>query len=236
MLTVESSCTSLFGPIEVKSGHWYAGRALKRGQENMAGNGRVILAVGLIGAMLVALFVVLTSGEDEAPSAATTVASTATLPPTSTTTAAPPAGATTTSVDPDPRLAEVEAILEGLELARLVAIYNRDEAALPSIIAIRAGIDDAVAVFETLEFVDDPREVGIDVTALEVLLDRPDCLVVLHEFDGRKALGPAAVETAVRVLWPKTAGEQDYRLVRLRSSASDLWQDDCDLMDRGEVP
>ena len=189
----------------------------------MAGNGRLLIAVGLIAVMVVALVVLLRDDGEVvvAETSTTTIPTTTstTLAPTTTTTA--PSATTTTSIDPDVRLAEVEQILEELELARLVAIHDKNEVALPGIIAIRAGIDDAVEAFNSLTFEGDPAEVGIRIEVLDVLLDRPDCLVVYHQFDGREALGSEAVETAVRILWPRTEGESDYRLARLWSIAKE---------------
>jgi hypothetical protein len=202
----------------------------------VAGNGRLVIAVGMIAVMIVALVVLLMSdGDQPLADPPTTVAPTTTTTAAVATTTTTAPAATTTSVDLDERVAEVEQILEDLELARLIAIYNKDESALPGIIAIQAGVDAAVEAMETLVFVADPAEAGIGVEVLEVLLDRPDCLVLYHIFDGRNALGPSATESAVRILWSTTDGPAGYRLARLWSSPSDLWQDDCDLMDRGEV-
>jgi len=202
----------------------------------VAGNWRVAIAFAFIGAMVVALVLLLLPDEDDPVAATTSRPSTTTTSSPTTTTSTTTAETTTTSVQPGDRLAEVERILEELEIARLVAIYNRDESALNDVVAIQAGIDAAIDAMDTLKFVEDPSVAAIRVTVLEVLLDRPDCLVVFHEFDGRATLGGTGLEQAVRVLWPREDGSTNYRLARLWSSPGDLWQDDCDLMDRGEVP
>ena len=202
----------------------------------MAGNWRVAIAFTLIGAMLVALVYLLINDGDSEPDAATTLVTltttTTTAPPPTTTTGP----TTTTTVDPEVRKAEVARILEDLELARLVAIYDKDEDALLGIVATQPGYDSAVAAMETLDFLADPADAGIEITVLEVLLDRADCLVVHHEFDGRASLGDDAISQAVRVMWPRTEGGIDLRLARLWSSPADLWMDDCDLMVRTDIP
>ena len=88
----------------------------------MAGNWRVAIAFTFIGVGgLVLLLMLLRDGSSEpeaTPSGITLATTTTTVPPTTTTTGP----TTTTTVDPEVRKAEVERILEELELARLVAI------------------------------------------------------------------------------------------------------------------
>lgn len=188
--------------------------------------------------MLIALaLLVLDGGEGEAeaipPATVTTSAPSTSTPPSTSTSTAPP---TSTTLDPEARKAQVERILEDLELARLVAIYERNTAALGDIVATQRGYELAVGAMDNLVFEANPSVAGVKVTVLEVLLDRPDCLVIFHEFDGRSSLGEGAVEEGVRILWPRETGSQNYRLARLWSSPGDLWQDDCDLVDRTELP
>jgi hypothetical protein len=204
----------------------------------VAGNGRIALAFGLIGAMLVALiFLLVNNGDGEpeagpttqitvAPTTATTLATTTTV-----------ADTTTTSLDPDERVAEVERILEDLEIAWYDAVYRQDESGLGDIVATRRTYEDAVAAMETLapDFVSAPSDETIDLEVFDVLLDREDCLVVHFNLNLSGVLGPgAAVFPGVQVLWPAEDGS--YRLANLWTNPVDLWQDDCDLMDRTEIP
>jgi hypothetical protein len=205
----------------------------------VAGNWRAAIAFGMIGVMLAALVWLLVKDGDSDPEAVPTTQLTV-APTTSTTgptTSTSVAETTTTSIDPDARVAEVARILEDLEIAWYDAVYRKDESVLPDIVATRLFYDAAVDAMEALEadFVAAPADETVNVELLDVLLDRGDCLVVHFNLDLAGTLGPDASEVpGVQILWPQEGG--GYRLATLWTNPSDLWQDDCDLMDRTEIP
>ena len=206
----------------------------------MAGNGRVAIAFGFIGVMLAALvWVLLSDGDSEPEAGATTTVTVATTRTTTTVTSTTTtvADTTTTSLDPDARVAEVERILEDLEIAWYDAVYRKDESVLPDIVATRRTYDDAITAMTTLEqdFIAAPSDETVDIELFEILLDREDCLVVHRNLDLSGVFGPeAGAFPGVQVLWP--TDEKAYRLANLWTNPGDLWQDDCDLMDRTEIP
>ncbi|MBT8217679.1 MAG: hypothetical protein HKN74_04710 [Acidimicrobiia bacterium] len=203
----------------------------------MSGTGRTVIALGLVGAMLVALaVVVLSGGGDDDPVAtlpSTTSAATSTSLSTSTTV---PPSTTTTTLDAAARLAEVEQILEDLEIRWYDAVFRKDEDALSDIVAVQPLYDAAIAAMGSVVFLAPPSEETVEVSVYTVLLDRPDCLVVHYQRDLRPVLGDESLRDLVQVLWPVESGSSMYRLARTWSSPTDLWQDDCDLMDRTDIP
>jgi hypothetical protein len=202
----------------------------------VAGNWRAAIAFGMIGVMLAALVWSLVSDGDSDPEAVpttqiTVAPTTTTTGPTTTTTVAE---TTTTSLDPDARVAEVSRILEDLWIGWYDAIFREDESSLAEIVAVRLLYDDAVNAMGSAEFLAPPSDDTVAVSVYSILLDRPDCLVVHFQRDLRGILGEEAQRDGVQVLWPREDGA--YRLARLWTNPGDLWQDDCDLMDRDEVP
>jgi len=201
----------------------------------VAVNWRVAVAFAFIGLMAAALIFLLLRDEEGDPVAApTTTVVVSTTTSSSTTTSTTVAEATTTSLDPEARLAEVEGILEGLEVAWYDAVYRKDESVLADIVATKSFFDSAVNAMEMAEFTAAPSGESVEVTAYEILLDRTDCLVVHHRPDVSRILSEAAPLDAVQVLWP--TGDGTYRLVSRWSSPSDLWIDDCETLNRDEIP
>jgi len=183
--------------------------------------------------MVIALVLLLLNDGDSEPEAITTITTvaTTTTASTATTTTVPE---TTTSLDPDARLAEVERILEDLNIAWYDAVYRKDETVLPDIVATSTGLDSAIQAMDVAQFLSAPSAETVIVTALETLLDRPDCLVVHHRLDVSHILPDAEPVDRVQILWPTDQGS--YRLARLWSSPADLWQDDCNSVNRDEIP
>jgi hypothetical protein len=87
---------------------------------------------------------------------------------------------------------------------------------------------------EVAEFSAAPSDETVDVRVYEILLDRDDCLVVHFELDLNGILGVSGTRDGVQSLWPTEDGQ--YRLVRLWSGPGDLWIEDCDLLNRDEIP
>ena len=199
---------------------------------------RVGVVIALIVVMAIALVSLLLRDSDAATAGTTLAQTTTSLPATTTSTPTSPttAPSTTTTINPEARIAEVELILEDLYVRWFDAIYRKDESALPDIVALQRSYDAAVEAMSTAEFTASPAEAGVDVAVIEVLLDRPDCLVVHYDIDVSRffdAGQPAA--SAVRILWPR-GDSGPWRMARLWSGPGDLWNADCDLTDRTEIP
>jgi len=128
----------------------------------------------------------------------------------------------------------VERILEDLEIAWYDAVYRQDESGLADIVATHLFYDAAVDAMEVAEFTAPPTDETIDLTVYDILLDREDCLVVHHRLDLSGIFIGTAPDDGVQTLWPTESG--GYRLVRLWSGPGDLWIEDCDLLNRGEIP
>ena len=204
----------------------------------MAGNWRAAIAIGMIGVMLAALVWLLISDGDSDPEAVPTtpltVAPTTTTTSATTTTGVPET--TTTSLDPDARLAEVERILEDLFIGWYDAVYRKDESVLSDIVAVQPLHDAALNAMEgTIEFVHPPTAETMTITAYEILLDRPDCLVVHFRRDMSGVLVDGFADDGVQILWPRES-DGSYRLARTWTNPGDLWQDDCDVLDRSDIP
>ena len=188
----------------------------------------IALIVVMAGALVALLFRDSDSVAADATLAPTTIATTSTTSTSSTST-------TSITISPEARIAEVEVILEDLYLRRFDAIYRRDESVLADIVALQGSYDAAVDAMPTAEFIASPAEVGVDVTVLGILLDRPDCLVLHYDMDVSRIFGPGRTTGGVRVLWPR-GDDGPWRMARSWSGPGDLWNVDCDLVDRTEIP
>jgi hypothetical protein len=203
----------------------------------VAGNWRAAIAFGMIGVMLVALVWLLVSDGDSDPEAVpttqlTVAPTTTTSGPTTTTTVLE---TTTTSLDPDARMAEVARILEDRWVGLYDAIYRQDESSLADLVAVQPLYDAAVdGMAGAIEFTGVPTAETMTVTLIAILLDRPDCLVVHFNRDLSGLIVGGVPADGVQVLWPREDGS--YRLARTWTNPADLWQDDCDLMDRSDIP
>ncbi len=196
---------------------------------------RVGVVITLIVVMAIALASLLLRDSDAA-TADTTLAPTTTSLPTTTTsapTSSTTAATTTTTINPEARIAEVELILEDLYVRWFDAIYRKDESALPDIVALQRDYDSAVVAMDANGYAANPATVGVDIHVIEVLQDDPDCLVVHNKLDASRVFGEPATSTGVDVLWPHNKG---WRLARSWSGPGDLWQVDCDLTSRTEIP
>jgi len=200
----------------------------------VAGNWRVAIAFAFIGAMVVALVLLLLPDEDDPVAATTSLPSTTTTSSPATTTSTTIAEATTTSVQPGDRLAEVERILEELTIAWYDAVYRKDESGLADVVATRLLYEAAIGAMDSMQFLGAPSHETLNVEVKEILLDRDDCLAVYRNMDVSRTLVEATPDSAVTILWPRADGS--YRIASLWSSPQDLWLDDCDLMDRTEIP
>jgi len=200
---------------------------------------RVGVVIALIVVMAVALASLLLRDSGAATADTTPAPTTTSLPPTTTSTPTSTTTAATTTtrttINPEARIAEVELILEDLYVRWFDAIYRKDESALPDIVALQRSYDAAVDAMPAAEFLAAPAEAGVDLTVKEILLDQSHCLVVEFEMDLSELLGPDRAQNGVRILWPRGEGGT-WRLARLWSGPGDLWEVDCDLTDRTEIP
>jgi hypothetical protein len=84
---------------------------------------------------------------------------------------------------------------------------------------------------DRLHFREAPDRNSIQISKLEILLDRSDCLVTFAQIS---APFIEAVETRVDVLWPDD--RYGWRLASSWKNKVDLWMNDCDLLQRPSTP
>jgi hypothetical protein len=145
----------------------------------------------------------------------------------STTTLAP----TTTTAEQ--RIAEVEAILTDLWFGWFDAIYRDDPNSLWAVVATTPLFDAGVRAIDQLEFVGPPTIDDIKPVVDQLLLDRPDCLVVENTISMPFLTGNPT-ERGVNVLWPDDNG--NWRFATAWVYPDDLWLADCDELLREPTP
>lgn len=185
---------------------------------------RYAAATGII-VLLAAVLVALLVDDDPVVSAAP--------PPSVTSTTALPSTTSTTTAEQ--RVEEVRIILEDLWFGWFDAIYRKDPEALWRVVANEEGHEAGVAAMDRAEFTESPTREGVVTLDLEILLDRPDCLVVyvvhdLSAFKGSAGTGDAIVD----VLWPDA--RYGWRFAAHWKYRDDLWQADCDYRTRESTP
>lgn len=148
----------------------------------------------------------------------------------STTTTTVPAPTTTTETQ---RIAEVEAILTDLWFGWFDAIYRKDADALWGVVATTSSYEAGVRAMDRLQFDEAPTAAGIGLTVKDILLDRPDCLVV-EDSISVLFLGNDPTESGVEVLWPHP--QRGWRFATGWVYPRDRWLSDCDDMVREETP
>ena len=192
-------------------------------------------AAGIVVVLAVVAVVAFVRDGDPAPAVTAAVSSTTTTTTTTSTTST-----TTTVVGVSPssmagdRVAEVEAILQDLWFRWFDAIYRKDADALWGVVATQELYDAGLTAMETMTFTVDPVREATVVDVREILLDRPDCLVVWHDLDITDYRGSDATADAVVVLWP--SDRFGWRLMRNWKNPDDLWINDCDLVTRRDLP
>jgi hypothetical protein len=167
---------------------------------------------------------------DPVPTTTTIVITTTTTSAPTTTTSA----ASTSTTTPDQRLAEVETILQELWFGWFDAIYRKDADALWEVVATTPRREDGLRAMEALDFIAPPAADAVTVVTSEILLDRPDCLVVDHAIDLSPLFGPDSVAETVSVLWSDS--RYGWRFATNWENANDLWLIDCDSMEREVTP
>ena len=180
------------------------------------------------------LIVLSVRGDSSSNSSTTTVVA---GPPTSTTTSASSTtttAATTLTTTAEQRLAEVEALLKDLWFGWFDAIYRKDPDALWQVVATTTFYDAGVAAMETMTFQSGPERNDISIVSLEILLDRPDCLVASQNVDVSPFRGPGTLIQNVSVLWQDT--QYGFRFATDWVHPGDLWLQDCDNLTRETTP
>lgn len=163
-------------------------------------------------------------------STATSLVAATTEPIEVTTTAEP---AFTTTISEEERRAEVEELLKDLWFGWFDAIYRKDPDALWHVVATTRNHEAGITAMETMEFTAPPTRDGVQVPELEILLDRHDCLVVENSVDMTSFRGLVG-ELTVSVLWPDD--RYGFRFATSWQFANDLWQQDCDNLERETTP
>ncbi len=149
---------------------------------------------------------------------------------TSTTATTVPSPTTTTEAQ---RVAEVEMILTDLWLGWFDALFRDDVDALWLVVATTSKQEAGVSAMETVPFVRPPALDELMVEVRDVLLDRPDCLVVQARIEA-PFVGEGTGTEGVYVLWPDS--RYGWRMATTWVYANDLWLSDCDEMVREETP
>lgn len=140
--------------------------------------------------------------------------------------------AATTTTSEDDRIAEVEQILTDLWFGWFDAIYRRDPDALWDVVATTSYHETGMQAMDGLVFESPPTESGLTILVQDILLDRPDCLVVQNTVSVPFLAGDP-VAPSVDVLW---AHERGWRLATSWVHPNDLWLADCDEVVREETP
>ena len=213
---------------------------------------RIWLGAGVAAALLIALVVALTTGGDTtststtvalatsttaAPTTTTTTTSstTTTVPPTTTTTTEAPT--TTTTLSSEEREAEVLELVGNLEFRMFRAVYDGDLEELAEIVGSKQLYERLLpaAADPDQYYVKPPTLEDYKVELLELIADRPDCVVAAAEEDPTAFLNEeGTVEYLIVVMWPVAESAYGWRLAEryIGGVPDSSWQADCDLQDR----
>lgn len=145
-----------------------------------------------------------------------------------TTTTVPAAVPVTTTTVLD-REAEVEEIVRDLYFRWFDGVYREDMATIDAIAGTTQVLGWAEQAFGKLAFLSEPKHDEILVDVKNILLDRPDCLVVSADVDYRTFFGVDEPHSTVDVYFRVGDGwgfAVKYKYER------EMWQVDCDLMRR----
>jgi hypothetical protein len=193
---------------------------------------RWVIAVGIVAGTAAVLLTALNNDSDGPPETTTTMTtSTTSSTLASVTTTTEPITSVTTQ---EQRLAEVEELLQDLWFGWFDAIYRKDEEALWRVVATADKHAEGVSAMAFASFESVPTRQGVVVRSLEILLDRPDCLVVFSELDVTEFRGEGATSSGVDVLWPDP--RYGWRQATSWINRNDIWLHDCDNLERDVTP
>ena len=196
---------------------------------------RQALSLGVIAALIVAIWAAWASGDDPPPPTTIIVSD-----PTTTTTAPPPTTSTTvtttppttttapptsTTSDPEARTEEVRQILEDLWFGWFDAVFRGDSAAAAEVVATKSLLESFERASDSQAWPRQPSREDITIRDLEILLDREDCLVTLGTVDLSSWLGPEGTTSGVDVMYPS---DGSWKFASHWTSRGDLWEADCD--------
>lgn len=199
---------------------------------------RTGLSLGVIAALVIAIWAAVSAGGDETdPPATSTTRETTTTgarsPTTeenSSTTSEPSTTVTTeptsTTVDSEARNEEVRLILQDLYYRWFDAIYRNDEDAVRQVIATGVYLNAFRDSVENMELPRAPQYDDIVIRDLELLRDTRRCLVTFATIDLTSWRGQDALTSGVNVLLPVNGG---WRFATSWTNKSDLWEADCDI-------
>ena len=142
--------------------------------------------------------------------------------------------ATTVTTSAEQRLAEVEDLLRELWFGWFDAIYRKDPDALWQVVATTKFQEAGVAAMESMKFQAEPARADILIHQIEILLNRPDCLVVEQNVDVSAFRGTGTIIQNVSVLWPDR--RYGFRFATDWVYPGDLWLQDCENLDREPTP
>lgn len=142
-----------------------------------------------------------------------------------TTTTAPPS-TTTTVID---REAEITEIVGDFYFAWFDGVYREDAGEIDRIAGSESVLEQGLRAFGRLAFTGPPSRDAVGVELRNVLLDRPDCLVVSAGIDVRTFIDTDEVMDAVDVFF--RVGDQWGRAESFLYE-QELWQVTCDYMQR----
>ena len=201
---------------------------------------RLLAGVGVVAVLALTLIVSVQQGSPPFSSPTTTLsaASTPTTTPTTSTTTPPTSPSTTSeqttsTTNAEHRLAEVEALLQDLWLGWFDAIYRKDPDALWRVVATTRNHDAGVAAMDTMDFTAPPSVQSFQLEDLEILLDRPDCLVTFYQIDASVMLDQPPSQF-VSVMWPHP--QHGFRFASDWRFPNDLWAPDCNELEREATP
>ena len=196
--------------------------------------GLVVAFISSNGATSTTTTVALATTTTAAPATTTTAPTTTTAAPATTTTEAP---TTTTTQSLEDREAEVLALVGELELRMFGAVYDSDLEELAEVVGSKQLYERLLPAANDpgQYYVKAPTSEDHKVEFLELVLDRPDCIVAAVEEDPTGFLNEdGTVEYLIVVVWPVPDSAYGWRLAeRYVGGVPDTsWQADCDLQDR----
>jgi hypothetical protein len=186
--------------------------------------------VGIVAGLAAMLALALVDGSEEPASIPLASTSTTLVPTTTaptTTTTVEPTTSTTTAAQ---RLAEVIEIARQQWFGYFDAIYRKDEVALWKVVATKGLYEDGLFGMQSeasgVVFTAAPTLDGVVISSLEILLDRPDCLVVFQTVDLSAFRPPGTTGETVSVYWSDP--RYGWRKATAWLYPRDLWLSDCD--------
>jgi hypothetical protein len=194
---------------------------------------RWVFVIALVAGLVWAAW--LTSRDEPTPTASTVQSPSTTTQPEQASTTLTTGALSSSTTQAASREEEVKAILEDLWFGWFDAIYRKDEDALWAVVATQNNFEAGQnAMSDEGVFTRAPTAGDVQLVDFEILLDRPDCLVVSQQVDVSPFRAGPAEFTTVTVLWPDD--QQRWRMATQWQYVDDLWIHDCDDLTRADTP